>query len=152
MDVCNRFLIDSKAKGSLGSTGNTLMRRTTPLMRGAYHPPDEASFHFASRLQKNQNRDKRQWCLWRCMCPLSMHQFIEISICAFKEKKKFKHFNVERPVKVCVLTGVSRAPPPKLQGELCLQVSFWNQGLFPCNPDHPRSVPRSSRRCEVNNC
>ena len=63
--------------------------------------------------KKNQNFKKRQWCLWRFMCPLSMHQFIEISICAL-EKKKFKYFDVERPVKVCVLTGQSREPPPKL--------------------------------------
>ena len=36
-------------------------------------------------IRKNHNHDnckKRQWCLWRfIMCPLSMHQFIEISIC-----------------------------------------------------------------------
>ena len=46
------------------------------------------------------------------ICPLSMHQFLEISICALK--KKFKHFDVERHVKVCALTGLSCAPPPKL--------------------------------------
>ena len=40
------------------------------------------------------------------MCPLSMHQFIEISICALEEKK-IKHFDVERPVKVCAPTGLS---------------------------------------------
>ena len=46
----------------------------------------------------------------------------------------FKHFDVERPMKVCALTGLSRAPPPKLKHELCLQVSYWNQllsGAFP---------------------
>ena len=36
--------------------------------------------------EKNQNCKKRQWCLWRFMCPLSMHQFIEISICALGKK------------------------------------------------------------------
>ena len=36
--------------------------------------------------RKNQNCKKRQWCLWRFMCPLSMHQFIKISICALENK------------------------------------------------------------------
>ena len=31
-----------------------------------------------------------------------------------QKKIMFKHFDVERPVKVCALTGLSRAPPPKL--------------------------------------
>ena len=70
--------------------------------------------------KKNPNCIKRQWLVndayvwvWRFIHPLSMHQFVEISICAF-EKKKFKHFDVERPVKVCALTGLPRAPPLKL--------------------------------------
>ena len=62
-----------------------------------------------------------------------MHQFIEISICAVEEKK-FKHLDVERPVKVCAPTGLSRAPPPKLSGELSLQAPYEkkkNSGAFP---------------------
>ena len=50
------------------------------------YPPQEGSFHFASRFtgeKKNQNCKKRQL----FMCPLSMHQFIEISICALEKKK-----------------------------------------------------------------
>ena len=35
---------------------------------------------------------------------------LEISICTLEEKKKFKHFNVERPVKVCALTSNGSVP------------------------------------------
>ena len=36
------------------STGNPLMRGTVPLMREAGGPPQEGSFHFASRLQEKE--------------------------------------------------------------------------------------------------
>ena len=54
------------------------------------------------------------WCLvwvWRFnVSSLQNHAPIyRISICAL-EKKKFKHFDVERPMKVCALTSLSRAP------------------------------------------
>ena len=56
-------------------------------------------------------RESWQPCVydWRFMCPLSaqlsMHQFIESSRCVIKWNK-FKHFDVERPVKVCAPTGL----------------------------------------------
>ena len=40
------------------------------------------------------------------VCPLSMHQFIEISICALENKINSNIFDVERPVKVCAPTGL----------------------------------------------
>ena len=75
------------------STGNLLMRgppsrggfplkkrgARAPLMRGLF------TLHYDYR-RKNQNCKKRQWCLWRFMGPLSMHQFIENSICALENK------------------------------------------------------------------
>ena len=74
-----------------------LKRGTVPLMRGYF------SLCITIYRRKNQNCKRRQWFLWRFMCPLSMHQFIEISICALEKKK---HFDVERPVKVCAPTGL----------------------------------------------
>ena len=81
-------------------------KRGVPPQKGDCPPHEggqEGSFHFVDHdLQKNQNCKKRQ-CLWRFMCPLSMHQFIEISICALEKKKKT--FDVERPGKVCAPTA-----------------------------------------------
>ena len=57
-----------------------LKRGTVPLMSVLF------TLHHGYR-KKNQNCKKRQWCLWRFMCPLSLHQFIKISICALKKKK-----------------------------------------------------------------
>ena len=69
------------------STGN-------PLMRGA--PPHEGDGGSPSRgyfslcitiyMRKNHNCKNRQWWLWWFMCPLSMHQFIEISMHASENK------------------------------------------------------------------
>ena len=38
----------------LSRVGLPLKKGTAPLMRGACHPPQEASFHFASWLQKKE--------------------------------------------------------------------------------------------------
>ena len=141
-------------------SGLPLKKRTPPQEadypphEGGVHPPLEASFHFASRLQKKEPKSWQATMMLMKVHVSSLHAPIYRNFYLCVQKNNFfKHFNVERPVKVCVLTGVSHAPPPKLQRELCLQVSFWNQGLFPCNPDHPgHAVYRSSsRRCEVNN-
>ena len=83
------------------STGNQLMRGTPPqhAQKGDC-PPQEGSFHFASRLQEKEPKLQKATMMsdfWKFMCHLSMYQFIEISICALEEKK-FKHFDVERPV------------------------------------------------------
>ena len=91
----------------LFSTGNLLIRRAPPQEGG--HPPHEEGpgpsswgffllceiLHHDYR-RKNQNCKKRQYCLWRFMGPLSMHQFIEISICAL-ENKIFLFSNAQSP-------------------------------------------------------
>ena len=90
------------------STGN-------PLMRGAGGPPQVKRVlftFFASRLQEKEPKlKKRQWCLWRFLCPLSMRQFIEISktisVSVRWKKNMFKHLDVERPGKVCALSNGS---------------------------------------------
>ena len=100
--------------------------------------------------RKNQNCKKQQWCLWvwRFTCPLSMHKFIEISISALE--KKFKHFDVERPVKVCAPTGLSRAPPAKLSGQLSSQAPYKKKKNFRGFPYETPTMPvvyRRSSRC-----
>ena len=47
----------------------------------------------------------------------SLHAPIYIYLCVGK-LKNVKHFDVERPVKFLCANGSSRAPPPKLSGEL----------------------------------
>ena len=56
-------------------------------------PLQDGSFHFASchswfteKRTKLQKATMISNCLWRFMCTLSMHQFIEISICALENK------------------------------------------------------------------
>ena len=123
-----------------------LKSRVPPQEEG--HPPHEEGQGPCSRgffslcitiyRRKNHNCKKRQWCLWDyeylkvhvCMCPLSssMHQFIEISICALKNKNKFKHFNAEWP----------RSPPPKLSGE---PSSIWEENKFRGFPHEHQPCP-----------
>ena len=67
-------------------------------------------------LQKNQNCKKRQWCLWRFMCPLSMHQFIEMSICALGKNNSNTSMSSD-PWKSVRQQVCPCAPPPKLSGE-----------------------------------
>ena len=65
-------------EGDSPSRGGFLLKRgTVPLKRVLF------TLHHDYR-KKNQNCKKRQWCLWRFMCPLSMHQFIKISVCALE--------------------------------------------------------------------
>ena len=111
---------ETRSWGGLG----TPLKRGVPPQTGDCRP-QEGSFHFASRFTEERTKiaKKWQWCLWRFMCPLSMHQFIEISICAL-ENKIIQTFDVKRPVKVCAPTGLSRAPPPKLSGELSSQAPY----------------------------
>ena len=78
---------------------------------------------------KNHFCKKIQWCLWRFMYPLSFHQFIEISILALK-KKKFKHFDVAPPVKLCAPAGLPARRTPKLSGELSSQAPYVHTELL----------------------
>ena len=113
-------------------------------MRGASHPPRLKTPRIFSlcitiagkepKLQKTTMMSTNITMKVHVTCPLSMHQFIEISICAL-EFFFFKHFDVERPMKVCAPMGLSRAPLPKLvSGELSLPAPYekkTNSGAFP---------------------
>ena len=111
------------------STGNPLMRGTVPLM--------------------NQNCIKWQWCLWRFMCPLSMHQFIDISIMHRSVRSNFFFVQTLR----CWATCESLCANWSVLCMHCRQNYSANwawklrmrilkiQGLSPWNTDHAHRVP-----------
>ena len=124
-----RWVITSKKAAYIISTGSPLMRGTPPQeggspSKGGLSPSwggpgahlktsslKRVLFTLHHDLQKKEPKLQKatMMCMivwvWRFMCLLSMHQFIEISICVGKYNK-FKHFDVERPVKVCAPTGL----------------------------------------------
>ena len=75
--------------------------------------------------------------VWRFMCPLSMHQFIEISICTLENKinSKFQTFWCRATRESLCANGSFRAPPPKLSGEL------GSQGQAPYGPPFEGQSP-----------
>ena len=91
---------------------------TAPLMRGTCHvPPSRGLFSLCIMITGKRTKialsDK--------MMPMKVHVsslhapiYRNFYLWHAEKKKEFKHFDVERPVKVCALTGLSRAPPPKL--------------------------------------
>ena len=87
--------------GKPAHEGDSPSRGGFPLKRGTV-PLKRVLFTLHHDLQKKEPKLQKATMMSR-MCPLSMHQFIEISICALEEKK-FKHFDVERNcVKLCSL-------------------------------------------------
>ena len=73
-------------------------------MRGAGGPPQEGSFHFASRLQEKEPKLQKVTMMSMKVHVSSLHAPIYRNFYLCVGKKKFKHFDVERPVKVCALT------------------------------------------------
>ena len=127
-------LLSQSTPTSKVSTGNLLMNEGGSPSRGGPSPswggpgaPSRGFFSLCITIyrRKNHNCKKRQWCLWRYMyrCPLSMHQFIEISICAL-ENKKIHTFRCRAIRESLCANGSSRAPPPKLSGKLSSQAPF----------------------------
>ena len=141
---------------SNNSTGNPLMRGTPPQEGGSpskgglsssWGGPGAPSRGFFSLCitiyrRKNQNCKKRQ-CLWRFMCPLSMHQFIEISICALGKKNQTLWCRATRE-SLCT-NGSVPCTATETIGWTKLPSSVWEeekiQGLSLWNTNHARREP-----------
>ena len=99
--------------------------------------------------RKNQNCKKPQWCLWRFMCPLSMHQFIEISICALENKINSNISMSSDPWK-SVRQWVFPCTAAETIGRTKLPSSVWEENKFRGFPYKTPTMPvvyRRSSRC-----
>ena len=95
--------------------------------------------------RKNQNCKKRQWCLWRFMCPLSMHQFIEISICALENKINSNISMSSDPWK-SVRQRVFPCTAAETIGRTKLPSSIWEENEFRGFPHETPTMPVVYRR------
>ena len=86
--------------------------------RAARLRPHEACFHFALWLQKKEPKSSWATLMFMnvhdtCMSTLHAPIYRNFYMCV-PTKILFKDFDVERPLKVCALTGLFHAPLPKL--------------------------------------
>ena len=142
--------------GSNISTGNPAhegdsLKMGVPPQKGDC-PPSRGFFSLCITIYRRKNQNCKQ----ATMMSMKVHVFsLHAPIyrhfypCVGKINK-FKHFDVERPVKVCAPTGLSRAPPPKLSGELSSQ-ALYEKGEkirgFPYETPTMPVVYRRSSRC-----
>ena len=117
------------SKGNPLMRGFPLKRGTVPHMRG----PPRGFFSLCITIYRRKNQIQKATMMSMKVHLSSLHAPIyrNFYMCV---GKKFEHFDVERPVKVCAPTGLSRAPPPKLSGELSFQAPYDKKkksGAFP---------------------
>ena len=94
------------------------------------------------------NCKKRQWCLWRFMCPLSMHQFIDI-ICALENKINSK-ISMSSDTWKSVRQRVFQCTAAETIGRTKLPSSVWEENKlrgFPLETPTMPVVYRRSSRC-----
>ena len=124
-----------------------------PAHEGGQGPPQHAqegsrgffSLCITIYRRKNHNCKKWQWCLWRYMCPLSMHQFIEISLCALENKINSNISMSSDPWK-SVRQRVFPCTAAETIGRTKLPSSVWEENKFRGFPHETPTMPVVYRR------